>query len=62
MATVTYPKNGRTRQGFGGCHHVILQHGSGVMKSVKAPSSQDQPANLKGKAWSFGQNKTAKVC
>ena len=58
----SYTKSGRARQGFGGCHHTILQHGSGILSSVKAPSSNDQPANLKGKMWSFGQNKTAKVC
>jgi len=58
----SYVKSGRARQGFAGDHHAILQHGSGILSSVKAPSSNDQPATLKGKAWSFASNKSAKCC
>lgn len=59
MGTETYPKNGRTRQGFGGDHHKILTHGSDAPAKIVAPSGQDAAATIKGKAWDLGRNKSA---
>lgn len=62
MGTETYPKKGRSRQGFAGDHHKILSHGDSAPAPVSAPSSNDQPAHLKGKAWDLSRNKTSKAC
>lgn len=61
MGTITYPKKGRARQGFGGDHHVILSNGSNAPAPITAPRSNDQPATLKGKAWELSRNRP-KAC
>jgi len=61
MGVETYPKQGRTRQHFGGDHGMVLSVGDKVGGKVKAPSSQDCCTKKKSVMWS-APPKSARKC
>jgi hypothetical protein len=61
MGTFTAPKNGRSRQSFGGDHHEVLKHSADAPAKVCAPKSQNQAAHLKAPNWNIHKH-SAKKC